>query len=99
VLDMLQKGQLDANTAKLLLGGKLPGSSPNMPEGLPKASDRKRPLEPTPTSTDHAGGGDGDDTEFDKSLDDLLQQSRQSKLDTLGLKHIFFDNRFYLYVG
>ena len=95
---MLQKGQLDANTAKLLLGGKLPGSGPNMPEGLPKASDRKRPLEPTHTTTDHAGGGDGDDTEeFDKSLDDLLQQSRQSKLDTLDLK-LFFDNRFYLYV-
>lgn len=89
VLSMLQAGQLDAATAKMLLGGQLPGSKSDMSQGLSKdAASKKRPLESVPTPSGHAGGNHQDDAdemkEFDQAIDNLLEASRKSKLDTLG---------------
>ena len=74
VLTMLQKGMIDAATAREILG-KLPEETSGCKEG-----GQKRPLE---KDLGHGGTSTPDSDEFERCLDELVQESKKQKLETL----------------
>ena len=74
VLNMLQKGMIDAAAAREILG-KLPEETSGSKDG-----GQKRALE---KPLGHGGSSDPDSDDFDKSLDEFIQESKKQKLETL----------------
>eukprot|EP00435_Cladocopium_sp_Y103_P065453 s459_g27.t1 len=89
VLDMLQKGLLDKDTARKILGELPPEASRSEGGG----GRQKRPLE-EPLGPGGASEPDPDD-DFEKSLDHLIQESKKQKaVQTLNADLVTLDSEY-----
>lgn len=87
IVQMLQKGELDASVAMQLLGSGL-AVAPKKSEGEPGKGDgsRKRPRENGDAADEESPEG----TLNDPQLDELLDQAKKTKNDPLSIRSDFF---------